>query len=145
MVCHFLLQGIFLIQGMNLGLVHCRQILYSLSHQGIPIKVIVHQYVFTCLVSSIKLWAAIGTMPLIYLCTYLQLPAQEVLCVCVCECVCVCVCVEWMTNEWMNEQVAFSCGRIRPCKTDFVQIFYVTVFSILPCLMVWSALLLHSI
>ena len=27
-----LLQGIFLIQGLNLGLLHCRQILYHLSH-----------------------------------------------------------------------------------------------------------------
>ena len=37
--CHFLLQGIFLIQGSNLGLLcllHCRQILYPLSHQGSP-------------------------------------------------------------------------------------------------------------
>ena len=32
--CHFLLQGIFLIQGLNLGLLHWRQILYHLSHQG---------------------------------------------------------------------------------------------------------------
>ena len=31
---HPLLQGIFLIQGLNLGLLHCRQILYHLSHQG---------------------------------------------------------------------------------------------------------------
>ena len=34
--CHFLLQGIFLTQGSNLGLPHCRQILYHLSHQGSP-------------------------------------------------------------------------------------------------------------
>ena len=26
--------GIFLIQGLNLGLLHCRQIFYHLSHQG---------------------------------------------------------------------------------------------------------------
>ena len=32
--CHFLLQGIILTQGLNLGLLHCRQILYHLSHQG---------------------------------------------------------------------------------------------------------------
>ena len=32
--CHFLLQGIFLTQESNLGLQHCRQILYHLSHQG---------------------------------------------------------------------------------------------------------------
>ena len=32
--CHALLQGIFLTQGSNLGLLHCRWILYYLSHQG---------------------------------------------------------------------------------------------------------------
>ena len=31
--CHFLLQGIFPTQGLNLGLLHCRQTLYHLSHQ----------------------------------------------------------------------------------------------------------------
>ena len=34
--CHFLLQGIFLTQGSNPGLPHCRQMLYRLSHQGSP-------------------------------------------------------------------------------------------------------------
>ena len=33
---HFPLQGIFLTQGSNLGLLHCRQILSHLSHQGSP-------------------------------------------------------------------------------------------------------------
>ena len=33
---HFLLQEIFLTQRSNLGLLHCRQILYHLSHQGSP-------------------------------------------------------------------------------------------------------------
>ena len=32
--CHFLLQGIFPTQGSNSGLLHCRQMLYHLSHQG---------------------------------------------------------------------------------------------------------------
>ena len=32
--CHALLQGIFLTQGLNPGLPHCRWILYHLSHQG---------------------------------------------------------------------------------------------------------------
>ena len=36
MGCHFLLQGIFLTQGSNSGFLHCRQILYHLSHQEIP-------------------------------------------------------------------------------------------------------------
>ena len=33
---HSLLQGIFLTQGMNPGLLHCRQTLYHLSHQASP-------------------------------------------------------------------------------------------------------------
>ena len=32
----FLLQGIFLTQESNQGLLHCRQILYQLSYQGSP-------------------------------------------------------------------------------------------------------------
>ena len=34
MGCHSLLQEIFLAQGSNPGLLHCRQIHYHLSHQG---------------------------------------------------------------------------------------------------------------
>ena len=33
MGCHFLLQGIFPTQGLNLGLLHCRQMLYCPSHK----------------------------------------------------------------------------------------------------------------
>ena len=36
MSCHFLLWRIFLTQGLNSGLLHYRQILYDLSHQGNP-------------------------------------------------------------------------------------------------------------
>ena len=36
--CHALLQGIFSTQRKNLGLLHCRQILYQLSHQGNPFR-----------------------------------------------------------------------------------------------------------
>ena len=36
--CHFLLQGFFLTQGSNPGLLNCRKILYHLSHQGAPLK-----------------------------------------------------------------------------------------------------------
>ena len=32
--CHFLLQGIFLTQGSNLGLLYCRRMLYCLSYKG---------------------------------------------------------------------------------------------------------------
>ena len=34
--CHSFLQGIFPTQGLNLGLLHCRQILYCLKHQRSP-------------------------------------------------------------------------------------------------------------
>ena len=37
MGCHALHQEIFLTQGLNLGLLYCRQILYCLSHQGNPL------------------------------------------------------------------------------------------------------------
>ena len=36
MGCRFLLQGIFPTQGLNPGLLHCRQMLQPLSHQGNP-------------------------------------------------------------------------------------------------------------
>ena len=35
---HYLVQGIFLTQELNLGLLHCRHILYHLSHLGRPIN-----------------------------------------------------------------------------------------------------------
>ena len=35
--CHSLLQGIFLSQGSNPGLLHCRKILYHLSYRGVPL------------------------------------------------------------------------------------------------------------
>ena len=38
MCCHFLLQEIFLAQGSNSGLTHCRQTPNCLSHQGRPLK-----------------------------------------------------------------------------------------------------------
>ena len=37
--CHALLQGIFPTQGLNLGLPHCRRILYHLSLQGSPVSI----------------------------------------------------------------------------------------------------------
>ena len=37
--CQFILQRILPTQGSNPGLLHCRQILYHLSHQGSPVLV----------------------------------------------------------------------------------------------------------
>ena len=42
-----LLQGIFPIQGLNRGLLHCRQILYQLSYQGISLELILYLVVCT--------------------------------------------------------------------------------------------------
>ena len=42
--CHALLQGIFPIQGSNPSLLHCRQILYHLSHQGSKHHLISRKY-----------------------------------------------------------------------------------------------------
>ena len=59
--CHFLLQGIFPTLASNLSLLHCRQILYQLSHQGnpssqkLPLKTLPHLFLprltplFSCL------------------------------------------------------------------------------------------------
>ena len=50
--CQFLLQEIFPTQGSNLGLPHCRQTLYHLSHQGYSRKYSISQlssYLYTCL------------------------------------------------------------------------------------------------
>ena len=44
MDCHFLLQGIFPTQGLNLALPYCRQMLNRLSHQGSPKKIIVEDF-----------------------------------------------------------------------------------------------------
>ena len=46
---HFLLQGIFPIQGLNPGLLHWRQILYLLSYQGSPVRILVFKNSNFCL------------------------------------------------------------------------------------------------
>ena len=46
--CHFLLQGIFPTQGLKLGLLHCRQTLYCLGHQGTQVQSLVRELDPTC-------------------------------------------------------------------------------------------------
>ena len=48
MVCHVLLQGIFLTQGLNPGLLHFRQILYQMSYQRIPYGSVVLSIFMLC-------------------------------------------------------------------------------------------------
>ena len=56
---YFLLRGMFLTQGSNPGLLHCRQILYHLSHQKAP------RYVyFTIILSKRCAFSTTLTLPL---------------------------------------------------------------------------------
>ena len=58
--CHFLLQGIFLTQGLNprlLCLLHCRWILYPLSHRGSPQ---LHYQTLKSFLIALILWNNIG-------------------------------------------------------------------------------------
>ena len=45
--CHFPLQRIFLTQGLNLGLLHCKQILYHLSQLGNDSQMLLHSFPLT--------------------------------------------------------------------------------------------------
>ena len=54
--CHALLQGILLTQGSNPGVLHCRQILYHLSHQGTHLFII-------CLCLSVYLSVCLSIYP----------------------------------------------------------------------------------
>ena len=47
MGCHSLLQRIFPTQGSSVGLLHCRQFLYWLSHQGSPLSLISSRFIYT--------------------------------------------------------------------------------------------------
>ena len=64
--CHFLLQEIFPTQELNPGLLHCRQMLYHLSHQGRSMGCFIHsnfvkkaagkEDIITSTVQMRKLW-----------------------------------------------------------------------------------------
>ena len=53
---HFLLQGIFLTQGLSPGLLHCKQILYSLSYQGRPSS----SWLLHTILYHLELWGGQG-------------------------------------------------------------------------------------
>ena len=52
--CRFLLQGIFATRGLNMGLLHCRQILYWLSYEGSWWSTIVQYFYFKPAMSERK-------------------------------------------------------------------------------------------
>ena len=53
--CHFLLQWIFLTQGWNPGLPHCKQTLYHLSHQGSPKMTILSKAIYILSAIPVKI------------------------------------------------------------------------------------------
>ena len=57
---HSLLQGIFPIQGLNPGLLHCRQILYQLSHKGSPRILEWAAYPFSSGSSQLRNWTRVS-------------------------------------------------------------------------------------
>ena len=65
--CHSLLQEIFLTQGSNLDLRHCREILYPLSHQGSLTQLLFAILTPSatervCEIASVRLFAPLGTV-----------------------------------------------------------------------------------
>ena len=58
---HSLLQRIFLTQGLNPGLLHCRQIVYCLSHQGSPVSILTCSVAKSCFVTP---WTVACQVPL---------------------------------------------------------------------------------
>ena len=55
MSCLSLLQGVFPTQGLNQSLLHCRQILYHLSHQGSPYSIVVYYKILSIIVCACML------------------------------------------------------------------------------------------
>ena len=61
--CHSLLQGIFPTQGSKSGLLHCRQIIYQLSHQGSPIYVCMYMHIYINVCVYTYIYVCIYTFP----------------------------------------------------------------------------------
>ena len=78
---HFLLQWVFLTQGLNPDLLHCRQILYLLSYQ--PWYITLIKYIFFKCNGKIQMNFSTNSIQML----------QNTVCVCVCVCICVCVCM----------------------------------------------------
>ena len=106
MSCHFLLQGVFLTQELNLGLLHCRQVLiHCLSHQRSCYCIYSYAIylllflLFGILSSLLFIWFLllnIKTKP----CSHISYSCISKLCKRVVEqCVCMHVCVSFSIEE----------------------------------------------
>ena len=60
---HLLLQGIFPTQGSNPGLLHCRQTLYHLSHQGSPRRSVGNQNFLVMEIQQSRPWKKVARTP----------------------------------------------------------------------------------
>ena len=89
--CHALLQGIFLTQGSNPGFLHCRQILYHLSHQGSPYTATMEAHIGGPHPKSWRLELNRKACP------HLSKRNSSCLRAPLCVCVCVCVLLEHFT------------------------------------------------
>ena len=65
---HSLHQGIFMTQGLNLRLLHCRQILYRLSYQGMPMVVIEMPNCYKNFIHLLSVSVSVNGTPLQYSC-----------------------------------------------------------------------------
>ena len=82
---HFLFQGIFPIQGLNPSLLHCRQILCPLSHQGSPPLVLILPNTLSLLFANhLHYWLALVSSPWFKKKTHLNLRwyilIEEIIC-----------------------------------------------------------------
>ena len=96
--CHSLLQGILPTQGSNPGLLHCRQILYHLSHQGNRRKRGINAFPLPNSAGSLRSPGAAVGGPV----------RQRSMCASVCVCVCVCACAAENTHHPLAAG-AFQC------------------------------------
>ena len=97
---HSLLQGIFLTQGSNPGLPHCRRILYQLSHQGSPRILEWVTYPFSSKSSQPRNQTGVSCIASGFFTSWAKGQVFGVgLESCVCVCVCVCVCAYSVTQS----------------------------------------------
>ena len=121
MNCHFLLQEVFLTQGLSTSLLwflHCKQIRYLLNHREVCVCVCVYSY--SCASSCVCVATPVLQVASRFSCAssckqirYLLSHREVCVCVCVCVCsyscasscvcVCVCVCSYSCASSWLSD------------------------------------------
>ena len=72
---HSLLQGIFPTQGLNSGVLHCRQMLYCLNYQGSPeaLCIYIYLYIYACVCTYIQIEDRVSLHTHIHMCTFIYI------------------------------------------------------------------------